>query len=245
MQCSTSSVLTLDTDICLYHFQSWPSAHKLMSFNDFQYQPTSHGHSICTFGMKEACWKLHGNLNVEVAFGIKLKAKSLWLFWFCNSGWQPKWLMTFIRNASDTSPRGRSSLHRSTAILPVFLVFLFFFSFSTQARQMGINRKSRKALENKLVVKCSRLNFYFKRNFWNRGREGHTSHKNFEAWALWMWSSKLRWRVSGRMLAARIEDKRSKTVQMNGTNKWSAVNTTWHLYREAKPCSALLFLTIL
>lgn len=111
---------------------------------------------------------------------------------------------------------------------------------------MGINRKSRKRLENKLVVKCSRLNFYFKRNFWNRGKDGHTSHKNFEAWALWMWSSKLRWRVRGRMLAAQMEDKRSKTLQMNGTNKCSAVNTTWHLYwEEAKPCSTWLVLTIL
>lgn len=123
--------------------------------------------------------------------------------------------------------------------------FFFFFSFSTRPRQMGINRKSRKPLENKLVVKCSRLNFYFKRNFWNRERDRGTSCENFEARALWMWSSKLRWRVRGRMLAAQIEDKRSKTPEMNGTNKCCAVNTSWHLYKEAKPCSTWLLLTTL
>lgn len=131
----------------------------------------------------------------------------------------------------------------SSGVLPFFfLLFLFFISFSTRPRQMGINRKSRKQLENKLVVKCSRLNFYFKRNFWNTRRDRHISHKNFEAWALWMWSSKLRWRVRRRMSAAQMEDKRSKTLQMNGTNKCSAVNTTWHLYRKANPCSMWLFL---
>lgn len=121
--------------------------------------------------------------------------------------------------------------------LPVFLLFLLFFSLSTQPRQMGINRESRKWLENKLVVKCSRLNFYFKRNFWNRGKR--RAHRSQE-----LWSGKLRWKVRGRMLAAQIEDKRSKTLQMNGTYKYSAVNTTWHLYRKAKSCWTWLFLTI-
>lgn len=81
---------------------------------------------------------------------------------------------------------------------------LFFFSFSTQPRQMGINRKSRKWLKHNLVVKCSRLNFYFKRNF-EKGGDRHTRNKNFEAWVLWMWSNKLRsggcwllrWRIRG------------------------------------------------
>lgn len=58
--------------------------------------------------------------------------------------------------------------------------------------------------------------------------------RTFEVRALWMWSSKLRWGVRGRGVAAQTEDKRSKTLQMNGTNKCSAVNTTWHLCREAK-----------
>lgn len=114
--------------------------------------------------------------------------------------------------------------------------YLSFFSFSIQPRQMGINRKSRKRLENKLVVKCCRLNFYFKgHSSKRRGRGSHNSRKNFEARTLWMWSSKLRWKVR-RMPAAQKEEKRSKTLQMNGTNKCSAVNTSWHLNGEAKPC---------
>lgn len=133
-------------------------------------------------------------------------------------------------------------IHHSPPRLSSFSLFLL---LSTRPRQMGINRKSRKRLENKLVVKFSRLNFYFKRNFWKREKDRQTSYKNFEARALWMWSSKLRWRVRGRMLAAQIGDMRSKTLQMNGTNKCSAVDTTWHLYWEAKPCSTWLFLTIL
>lgn len=35
---------------------------------------------------------------------------------------------------------------------------------------MGINRKSRQLLENKLVVKCSRLNFYIKRELLKQGK---------------------------------------------------------------------------
>lgn len=124
----------------------------------------------------------------------------------------------------------------SSGVLP------FFFSFFSFSSPFPPDQGRWESIENKLVVKCSRLNFYFKRNFWNTRRDRHISHKNFEAWALWMWSSKLRWRVRRRMPAAQMEDKRSKTLQMNGTNKCSAVNTTWHLYRKANPCSMWLFL---
>ena len=78
-----------------------------------------------------------------------------------------------------------------------------------------------------------------------RGGGRHTGCENLEAGSLWMWSSKLRWRVRGTMLAAQMEDERSKTLQMNWTNRCSAVNTAWHSYRKAKPRSTwLLWLCI-
>lgn len=75
------------------------------------------------------------------------------------------------------------------------------------------------------------------------GRDRDTSWKNFEGWAAWMRGSKLRSGVMGRMLTAQTVDERSKTQQMNGTNKCCAVNTSWHLNRGAKPPSTQLLLT--
>lgn len=119
--------------------------------------------------MKEGCWKLHGNLYAEITFKIKIKTKLFCLFRLRLA--KPEMVNGFHPNHTQPNPPmgGQANIDPPSSP-PIFLLFLYFFSISTQPRQMRINRKSRKWLENKLVVKSSRLNFYFKRNFWNRGR---------------------------------------------------------------------------
>lgn len=158
------------------------------------------------FVRKEDCRMLHGNLNLAVAFRTKIKNKKKCCGCF-----------VFLSQAAGTrkgkrlSSLKRSNLHQRDVKLTLIhhSPSCFFFHFSTQLRQTEINRKSRKRLENKLFVKCSRLNFYFKGTLWNRvSGSRYTSHKNFEAWvfgceaANWGEESEggcwqLRWRIRG------------------------------------------------
>lgn len=128
---------------------------------------------------------------------------------------------------------------------PSYLFFSFFLLLFHPTKAFGNQYKIKETAEKKSWLWNVRDWTFTSKGTSETARDRYTTHKNFEAWAFWMWSSKLRWSVRGRMLAAQIVDKRSKTLQMNGTNKCSAVNTTWHLYREAKPCSRWWFLTIL
>lgn len=114
-------------------------------------------------------------------------------------------------------PTGGQANIDPAASFPVFLHFLFFFSFSTRPRQMGINRKSRKQTENKLVVKCSGLNFYFKGILWNGEEDWRTRPEDFEASALWTQGVKLRWRDSGENAGRWMEDT-SGTFELCASN---------------------------
>lgn len=157
------------------------------------------------FHRKEDCWMLHGNLNDAVAFKTKIKKNQIVLDVLFSYLRQPE-----PKKGKRLSSLKRSNLHQRDVKLTSIHhpPSCFFFYFFTQPRQIEINRKSRKRLENKLFVKCSRLNFYFKGTLWNRVSGGHTSHKNFEAGvfgceaANWGEESEggcwqLRWRIRG------------------------------------------------
>lgn len=178
---------------------------------------------------------------------MEFKYKTYYGYFFpYSTGSNHKWLTTFITNASNLTPLGRSSYYRSTSLLAAF----FFFSFSSP---FPPNQGRWESIENqgngwKISWSWNVLDWTFtsKGTSKNGGeRDRHPRRMNFEAWALWMWGGKLRWKVGGGCWHAQMEDKRSKTQEMNGTNKCSAVNTTWHLYRKAKPFSVAIFINFL
>lgn len=97
-----------------------------------------------------------------------------------------------LTHPPDNPAGGHTSIDPSSfpPSLSFSFPFFFLFSFSSQARQKGINRKSRKRLGNKLLVKRYRVNFYFKGNFWNDGKRGEKKdapacERNFDALACW------------------------------------------------------------